>query len=84
MAITPGAIEGQPALLKAAQRLATLGALAAVALLGHASPEVTRQVYLHAVPDVQRRAVKKVEKAIFGPKWTQVAPLVAEGSSLVQ
>ena len=54
------------------------------ALLGHASPEVTRQVYLHAVPDVQRRAVKKVEKAIFGPKWTQVAPLVAEGSSLVQ
>jgi integrase len=32
------------------------------ALLGHASPEVTRQIYLHAMPAEQRRAVEGVEK----------------------
>jgi integrase len=32
------------------------------ALLGHASPEVTRQIYLHAMPAKQRRAVEGVEK----------------------
>jgi len=42
------------------------------ALLGHASPEVTRQIYLHAIPEEQRRAVEKVEKLLIGPKWTQV------------
>jgi integrase len=43
------------------------------ALLGHASPEVTRQLYLHAIPEEQRRAVEKVEKLLIGPKWTQVS-----------
>lgn len=43
------------------------------ALLGHASPEVTRQIYLHAIPEEQRRAVEKVEKLLIGPKWTQVS-----------
>jgi integrase len=43
------------------------------ALLGHASPEVTRQIYLHAIPEDQRRAVEKVEKLLIGPKWTQVS-----------
>lgn len=41
------------------------------ALLGHASPEVTRQIYLHAIPEEQRRAAEKMEKLLIGPKWTQ-------------
>jgi len=42
------------------------------ALLGHSSPEVTRQIYLHAIPAEQRRAVEGVEKLLVGPKWTQI------------
>ena len=42
------------------------------ALLGHASSEVTRQIYLHAIPAQQRRAVEGVEKLLIGPKWTQI------------
>jgi integrase len=41
-------------------------------LLGHSAPEITREIYLHAVPEEQRRAVNNVEKLIFGPKLTQV------------
>src|SRR5712691_4288207 len=42
------------------------------ALLGHSSPEVTRQIYLHAIQAEQRRAVEGVEKLLVGPKWTQI------------
>ena len=42
------------------------------ALLGHPSPEITRTIYLHAVPEDQRRAVKNVESLLFGLKRTQV------------
>jgi integrase len=42
------------------------------ALLGHSTPEITREIYLHAVPEEQRRAVESVERLVFGPKWTQV------------
>ena len=42
-------------------------------LLGHSAPEITREIYLHAIPEEQRRAVCNVEKLIFGPKWTQVS-----------
>lgn len=45
------------------------------ALLGHASPEVTRQIYLHAIPAEQRRAVEEVEKPLVEPKWTQVGEI---------
>ncbi len=38
------------------------------ALLGHASSEITRQIYLHAIPAEQRRAVEGVEKLLIGPK----------------
>jgi integrase len=41
-------------------------------LLGHSTPEITREIYLHAVPEEQRRAVESVERLVFGPKWTQV------------
>jgi len=37
-------------------------------LLGHSTPEITREVYLHAIPEEQRRAVNGVEKLLFGPK----------------
>ncbi|MGA2370629.1 MAG: hypothetical protein ACLPPV_22225 [Candidatus Korobacteraceae bacterium] len=42
-------------------------------LLGHSAPEITREVYLHAIPEELRRAVCNVERLIFGPKWTQVS-----------
>jgi integrase len=41
-------------------------------LLGHSAPEITREIYLHAIPEEQRRAVEHVESLILGPKWTQV------------
>ena len=41
------------------------------AILGHASPEVTREVYIGSVPENARTAIEGVEKLI-GPKWTQV------------
>jgi len=43
------------------------------ALLGHATPELTREIYLHAIPEDQRRAVAGVEALVFGLKQTQVA-----------
>ena len=36
------------------------------------TPEITREIYLHAIPEEQRRAVESVERLVFGPKWTQV------------
>jgi integrase len=41
-------------------------------LLGHSTPDITREIYLHAIPEEQRRAVESVERLLFGPKWTQV------------
>jgi integrase len=38
------------------------------ALLGHSAPEITREIYLHAVPEEQRRAVESVERLVLGPK----------------
>ncbi len=37
-------------------------------LLGHSVPEITREIYLHAIPEAQRRAVESVERLLFGPK----------------
>ena len=37
-------------------------------LLGHSSPEITREIYLHAIPEGQRRAVESVERLVLGPK----------------
>jgi integrase len=37
-------------------------------LLGHSAPEITREIYLHAIPEEQRRAVESVERLVFGPK----------------
>ena len=38
------------------------------ALLGHSAPGITREIYLHAIPEEQRRAVESVERLVFGPK----------------
>jgi hypothetical protein len=38
------------------------------ALLEHSAPEITREIYLHAIPEEQRRAVESVERLVFGPK----------------
>jgi integrase len=42
------------------------------ALLGHSTSEITREVYLHSIPEDQRRAVAKVESLVFGFKRTQM------------
>jgi len=67
------------------------------ALLGHASPEITREIYLHSVPADARSAVEKVEKAvenakaesegqseIIGPNRTQVLEEAELASPLIQ
>jgi integrase len=40
-------------------------------LLGPSTPEITREIYLQAIPEEQRRAVESVERLVFGPPWTQ-------------
>jgi len=52
-------------------------------LLGHSTPEITREIYLHAIPEEQRRAVESVERLVFGPKWTQVQALAQTASTRV-
>ncbi len=54
------------------------------ALLGHARPEITREIYLHAIPEDQRRAVEGVERLVFGPKWTQIHENQEETAPLIQ
>jgi integrase len=51
------------------------------ALLGHASPEITREIYIGPVPENARAAVQDVEKLI-GSKWTQV-PVFPEITNLL-
>ena len=46
------------------------------ALLGHAKSEITRQIYRHAIPADQRRAVEAVEKLFNRAKWTQIVGVV--------
>ncbi len=38
------------------------------ALLGHSSSEITRQLYLHSLPEDRRVAAEKLEAHLFGPK----------------
>jgi integrase len=38
------------------------------ALLGHSSSEITRQVYLHSLPEDRRVAAEKLEAHLIGPK----------------
>ena len=52
-------------------------------LLGHSTPEITREIYLHAIPEEQRRALESVERLVLGPKWTQVQPPAQPASSRV-
>jgi integrase len=52
-------------------------------LLGHSAPEITREIYLHAIPEEQRRAVENVERLVFGPKLDPNSVSTAEGSATV-
>jgi integrase len=54
------------------------------ALLGHSSSEITRSVYVHALPAGAREAVEKVEALLIGPKRTQIEEIPETGSSLIQ
>lgn len=55
------------------------------ALLGHSTSEITREVYLHAIPEDQRRAVAGVESLVFGFNRTQTDSTLssAQNSSAV-
>jgi len=55
------------------------------ALLGHSTSEITREVYLHAIPEDQRRAVAGVESLVFGFNRTQMDSSLssAQNSALV-
>jgi site-specific recombinase XerD len=67
-------------------------------LLGHSSPEITREIYLHSVPADARKAVERLEKLmeepkieepeaeseIIGPNWTQVWESGELASELIQ
>jgi integrase len=46
------------------------------ALLGHASPEVTRQIYLHAIPEEQQSSAERLKKwrSFLLAYWTQMEP----------
>jgi integrase len=54
------------------------------ALLGHSSPEITREIYLHSLPAGARDAVEKVEALLIGPKRTQIEEIRNLGSPLIQ
>ena len=45
-------------------------------LLGHSTPEITRKIYLHAIPEEQRRAVE-ASRGLYldpnGPKFSSDA-----------
>ena len=53
------------------------------AQLGHATAEITREVYVHPIPEDHRRAVEGVERLVFGPKWTQVAESTEESKLVI-
>jgi hypothetical protein len=53
------------------------------ALLAHSSSEITRQVYLHSLPEDRRVAAEKLEAHLFEPKldpncktWPMMLPAV--------
>jgi integrase len=54
------------------------------ALLGHSTPEITRSIYVHAVPEDQRQAVENLGRLLFGPKWTQIQGEPKSGNTLIQ
>lgn len=54
------------------------------ALLGHSSPEITREVYLHSIPSDARAAVEKVDELLNRRKLTEVPENWGRGSSLIQ
>jgi integrase len=54
------------------------------AILGHSSPEITREVYLHSLPAGAREAVEKVEALLIGPNRTQIEEIQDLGTTLIQ
>lgn len=49
------------------------------ALPGHSTAEITREIYLHAIPDDQRRAVKALGSLVFGFNQTQRDSTLSSG-----
>jgi len=53
------------------------------ATLGHSSSDITREVYIHAVPEDARKSAVSVEGQI-GPKWTQVPDFGKLATDVIQ
>ena len=51
------------------------------ALLGHSTSEITRELYLHAIPEDQLRAVARVESLVFGRNRTQTDSTLSSAQS---
>src|SRR6266404_9962874 len=49
--------------------------------LGHSTSEIAREVYLHAIPEDQRRAVAGVESLFFGLNRTQMDPTLSSAQN---
>lgn len=54
------------------------------AFLGHSSPEVTREIYLHSLPANAKNVVEKMDKLLIGPKRTQIMEIQNSGTTVIQ
>src|SRR5882724_13527412 len=46
-----------------------IGTMQSLCSVGHSTPEITREIYSHAILEEQRRAVECVERLVLGPKF---------------
>ena len=60
-----------------------LGSIRRLSLLGLSTPKITREIYLRAIPEKQRRAVENAESLVSGRQWTQVQASTQPASSRV-
>jgi len=54
------------------------------AFLGHSSPEVTREIYLHSLPANAKNVVEKMDELLIGPKRTQMVEIQNSGTTVIQ
>ena len=45
--------------------------------------QITREIYLHAIPEEQRREVESVKRLVFDPTWTQIQESGDEDAPLI-
>ena len=55
-----------------------------LSLLGHSTPEITREIYLRAILEEQHLAVESVERLVLGPKLDPSLVLGDEASQTIR